>query len=228
MNRSVDCPANYDSSASGHFQTDPLKTHIQQPEIQMKPLKLLLTLACTAVLNGCAVFQLHDLPTATLPPAGPYTQRPSVGYDLLAQSTTMNTVDYQEPALEKMRGDFEQALLKTDYFSQVTSGKKDADIFLDVYLHESGSPAAMVGAFITGLSYFTIPSWATLHQEIRITPKDQDGAQTYIANDRARIVMWLPMILAFPFRNMSEATEMKENMYHTILQEMKNDGLLVK
>lgn len=192
----------------------------------MKKLILLFTLC--AVCSGCAVFKVGDLPQARLQSPSPNNSKLTVSYNLRARANVFSEADMHPKYQEKLRKELGEALRKTGYFGRVSQTDKNADLKLSVLFMERGNPAAVVPAFITGFSMFTIPCWATSHQEITITAKNGDLSKTYRAEDSARMFIWLPMAVLFPFHNFSTATDMQENMYYTLLEQFRRDGLLVK
>ncbi len=62
----------------------------------------------------------------------------------------------------------------------------------------------MVPAIITGLSFYTIPSWATENYEVVANVTKGTRAKEYRIEDSAKIVQWLPMVFVFPFKSLSE------------------------
>ena len=90
------------------------------------------------------------------------------------------------------------------------------------------SSLAPIGSFITGYSFFTIPSWTTIHYELIMTVKGANTSKTYRTEDTARMFMWLPLVVVSPFYNISTITDMENNMYLTALQQMQRDGFLIK
>ncbi len=190
--------------------------------------KLLLLFALCAVCSGCAMFKVGDLPPAPLVPAKAGVPKPSLTYSMRGQYKMFGTQDIQSRALNVLSREFEDAAWESGYFSEISPYNKNADLKMNIQFIDTGNPAAMIPAVITGLSMYTIPSWASDHFEIRITERSGDLKKTYAVKDTVRLVQWLPMAFLFPFHNFSVIEDVRENMYLTLLEQFRRDGLLVK
>jgi hypothetical protein len=190
--------------------------------------KICLLVSSVVLLNGCAMYKVGDLPQAQLAPSTTSLISPSLTYSLQAEMKMFGTQKVPEFGLKKLRSEFETASWETGYFSQTSSYGPNADIQLSMMLTDSGNPAAMIPAVITGLSFYIIPSWATDNFELRVSAKANGVSKTYVVKDSTRIVQWLPMAFVFPFHNFSTVTDVRKNMYKTVIQRMQRDGLLVK
>jgi len=190
--------------------------------------KVCLLLACVTLLNGCAIFKVGDLPQAMFAPASPDTPKPSISYNVRAVSAMGAERDLHPKAQAKVNEKFGQLLRETGCFGQVSTHNKNADIKLYVRIVERSNPAAPIGSFITGYSFFTIPSWTTIRYEVTATAKNSEISKTYRVDDKARMFMWLPLVIVSPFYNISTITDMQENLYFTVFERMRRDGLLVK
>jgi len=184
-----------------------------------------LALSFVVLLSGCAVFDGGNVPNATLSPAENGVQKPTLSYSSTSFSG-LATVDKSPEATQTIiENELISQLEESDYFNSIAKKDDTADITLDVKLTNTGDPAAMIPALITGLSLYTIPSWATDNFDLVATAKRKDGLEKeYVLADSTTIVQWLPMIVAFPFNNFSVVPDVRKNMYRKVLSDMKADG----
>lgn len=122
---------------------------------------------------------------------------------------------------------FDDAIKATDC-CLIVEGPNDADVVVDGKAIDESNPAAVIPAFITGLSLFTIPSWVTAKVHISASAKTNSASQSYELQDSMTMVQWLPMIVALPFTGspIKAGKEVDENTYKNLVLKMKNDGLL--
>jgi hypothetical protein len=189
----------------------------------------LLVFALVTSLSGCAIFRANDLPeVGSLPGPAAASTKPNAGYAFISHSSMGAKTPVQGEMLAKQEDEFAKVLRDSGYFASVNKANgKDVNISID--LLESGDPAAMVGAFITGFSLFTIPSWATIDMQATCTVVTADGkSRTYTLKDSVTMVNWLPMVLVFPFKNFSEVEALRQNIYKTLIVKMQADGILPK
>lgn len=188
--------------------------------------QICLLFVCVLLLNGCAMFKVGDLPLATPVSAREITTKPTLSYTLQAEFDLFGTQNVPASAMQKLREEADQVLRGSGCFAPRFTFNNAADIKINMLLRDSGNPAAMIPAVITGLSLYTIPSWATDHFELKATVNTRDKCKTYVVKDDVRLVQWLPMAFAFPFHNFSTVTDVRKNMYATLLYQMYRDGLL--
>lgn len=121
---------------------------------------------------------------------------------------------------------FDDAIKATDCCI-IVEGPNDADVVVDGKAVDENNPAAVIPAFITGLSLFTIPSWMTAKVHIYASAKTNTAAKSYELQDSVTMVQWLPMIIAMPFTGtpIKAGKEVDENTYKNLVLNMKNDGL---
>ncbi len=184
-------------------------------------------LVISTSLSGCAVFRSHDLPeVGSLPPPAAAAQKPRAGYEF---RSTVN-MGSKNPAHENLRAkqetEFAELLRESGYFATIEKGS-GKDVNITVELVENGNPAAIAGAVVTGLSLYTIPSWATVNLEATCRVTTADGrAREYKVSDSATLVQWLPMMVVFPFKPISEIEDLRKNMYRNLIVKMQQDGIL--
>lgn len=183
----------------------------------------------SASLFGCAVFRSNDLPeVGTLPGPAATAKKPTVGYEF----ASVVDMGGKRPSHENLRAaqekEFVDTLRESGYFTTVEKGS-GKDLSIAVALVDSGDPAALVGAFITGFSLYTIPSWLTNTFEATCKVTTADGkTRDYILRDSAVMVQWLPMMFVFPFKPITGLEDLRKNLYKNLIIKMQEDGLLPK
>jgi hypothetical protein len=125
-----------------------------------------------------------------------------------------------------MSQEFAQVLTESAQFATVTEAATGGDLHIDVRLHNYGNPAAVIPAFITGFSFFTIPSWTTDHWQLTAAVSHPGGdPHSYTLEDSEIMVTWLPMILVMPFKFPGQVIpEVRRNMYKNLLKTMRENG----
>lgn len=199
----------------------------------MRMLKLL-NFGCTAalamvVLAGCASFKNNLLPKidAVETTAGA-DARPSLTYRFTAESDMFGRTASPEMARRMMSEEFRSVLQDSGYFQEVSEAAEGTDWHMDATILNSGNPAALIPAFITGFSFYTIPSWATDHWTLTVELRMSDERQfSYVLKDSSVLVQWLPMIFFMPFQNpFILVPEVRKNMHRNLLARMRDDGIL--
>jgi hypothetical protein len=124
-------------------------------------------------------------------------------------------------------GELLQTLEASGYFSRISKVDEEADVKLDVSITNTANAGALIFAFITGASFYTIPSWATDRFDVVAKVSGRDGAsRAYTLADQTTLVQWLPMIFFLPTNNFSAVPETRRNLYRSLLAQMQRDGLL--
>lgn len=185
-----------------------------------------LVVVLVAVMSGCAVFDNGNVPkTALMSYEGNAASKPTVSYSSTAMGGMSSAKKLPEAGQSIIEGEFLSVLEESNYFGRISKQDGSADITIEITLTNSGNPAAMVPAFITGLSLYIIPSWATEKFDLVAKAESQSGlSKEYVLADSATLVQWLPMIFAFPANNFSVVPEIRKNMYRKVLSDMKKDG----
>lgn len=178
------------------------------------------------ILSGCAVFDGGKVPETELTSSDTdNVNKPTISYSSLAKGGLSSVKELPEAGQNIIAEELVSELEASEYFSSISKDDKKADIQLEVKLTNSGDPAAIVPAVITGLSLFIIPSWATDNFNLVATAERKDGLKKeYVLADSTKIVQWLPMIFVFPFNNFSVIPDVRKNMYRKVLADMKDDG----
>jgi hypothetical protein len=182
------------------------------------------------MLTGCASFPRNQLPTVEKlqpPPEG--AKRLNAVYSFSSGVDLFGKQEHQENVRALLEKEFVDVLRESGYFASVTSGNQ-GEMHIQVRLVNSGTPAAMIPAVITGLSLYTIPSWATDRYNITAKVLPPDGKErTYELADAMTTVQWLPMIVVAPFKNIvSVSGEVRRNIWRHLILKMQQDGLLPK
>ncbi|MCK7577734.1 MAG: hypothetical protein MZV65_19340 [Chromatiales bacterium] len=123
---------------------------------------MLFLLVITGSLSGCAIFEGNELPEfGSLPAPATSAKKPSAGYAFTSAVDMGGKKPQQENVRTKLEAEFVEILRESGYFASVEQGG-GKDINISVELVETGNPAALAAAVVTGLSLYTIPSWATV------------------------------------------------------------------
>jgi hypothetical protein len=200
-----------------------------QWEYDVKP-RTSRTIVCVAslLLAGCAGFR-----SATAPVVADEDLRVAIAEKIkvyYVHSYSANIGTPSDKALVKILQRETEAIAQQFAISgccELVDDGAAADIVVTGNIDNYCNPAAMVPAFITGLSFYTIPSWATIKDSYTVDVKTASGrAQSYQFQDQVTLVQWLPMLFAFPFANPFEKEkEMRTDMYRSLIVDMKKDGL---
>lgn len=178
-------------------------------------------------LQGCAGFKGDKLSTIN-PSDLKVASNPNLK---IYSSWTLETSRHidtkvKEKIAESHKKNFEDALKSTNCCILVNDAK-EADLVVTGRAIDENSMAAIVPAFITGLSLYTIPSWATSKTHIVAEARRADKNYQYDLQDQMTMVQWLPMIFAFPFANpFSMEKDMSINVNRVLISKLKADGAL--
>jgi len=185
-----------------------------------------LAVVLVVAISGCAVFDGGKVPKTTLPAYEDNGHtKPNLSYSSMALGGLSAAKELPKTSQSIVEGEFLTVLVESNYFGRIAKQDVDADINIEVTLTNSGNPAAVIPAFITGLSLYTIPSWATDNFDLVAKVERKDGLQKeYTLADSATLVQWLPMIFVFPAKNLSVIPDVRKNMYKKVLSDMRQDG----
>ena len=186
----------------------------------------ILTVALVLAISGCAVYEGGQVPKTTLTAYQDNDQpKQNVSYSSVAMGGMSSPEEMPEAAQSIIEGELLSVLESSDYFGRISKKDESADISIDVTLTNSSNPAALIPAFITGFSLYTIPSWATDNFDLVAKVERKDGLKReYALTDSATLVQWLPMIFVFPTKNFSVIPDVRKNMYKKVLADMREDG----
>lgn len=180
------------------------------------------------LFTGCASFQGNKLPlVGSFQPLPEGTKKPTATYSFSSGVDLFGKQEHTENVRIILEREFIDVLRESGYFASLSPGNQ-GEIIIQARLVNSGTPAAMIPAFITGLSLYTIPSWATDNYDITAKVTAQDGKEhTYQLSDSMTSVQWLPMIVVAPFKNMFNVSkEVRRNIWKNLILNMQQDGIL--
>lgn len=198
----------------------------------VKPTRLLLAalvLVTSLVSTGCASFKQNRLPEISGFGSAPAESiKPSATYSFAYTYKLTAEGQGTERDRATLSREFAQVLTESAQFSSVTEDASGGDVHIDAQLHNYGNPAALIPAFITGFSLYTIPSWGTDHWRLTATVINSGGdPQSYTFEDSSTLVQWLPMIFATPFQFPGQVIpEVRRNIYKNLVKAMKDNGAL--
>jgi hypothetical protein len=182
------------------------------------------------LFTGCASFSKNQLPKVTLPQLNENDNKPSTSYSFSSGVELFGKQEHSEIIRKQLEDEFVMVFKESGYFAALTP-EGQAEIDIEVRLLNSGTPAAMIPAMITGFSLYTIPSWATDHYIVTAKVKTSDGkVRKYELKDAMLSVQWLPLILLTPFikNPFSVSKEIRQNIWRNLILKMQESEVLPK
>jgi len=176
------------------------------------------------LMSGCACFPGNKLQQVTnLPPLAEGVKRPAVSY-IFSSGTDLFGKSESTPIVRSMlESELVDVLRESGYFATWGTGS-NGDVTIEARLINSGNPAAMIPAFLTGFTLYAIPSWATDIYTVTAKVKTGDGKEhSYQLEDSSMLVQWLPMIFV-PGSIMNVPGEVRKNIWKNLILKMKEDG----
>lgn len=194
-----------------------------------KKLVLSVALGSTLLMSGCVAFRANNLAEVSpndLQFAAANKTKVFSRWSVESNSTMVN--DQMKAAGAAIHKKYFDDAISATNCCVIVEGPAEADVVVDGKAFNENSPAAILPAFITGFSLFTIPSWATAKVHIAAQVKSAGATRAYDLQDSMTMVQWLPMIFAMPFVDnpMKAGKLVDENTYRTLVLRMKTDGLL--
>lgn len=175
-------------------------------------------LAASTLLSGCAGFKANKLPAVT----DATLQTGNTAKTKVFSSWRVEPA--QSPSQYKKR--FDDTLLSSNCCVLVDKAE-DAELLIDGVFYEDNNPLMLLSGFITGATFFVVPSWHTINVHLSAEAKRGEQRFNYDMADSITMVMWLPMFLAQPFANPIDGErEVTDNTYKALVLKMKQDGLL--
>jgi hypothetical protein len=189
------------------------------------------------LVAGCAIFPDKQLPeVTTLPNKSQFASRPSVALDVKYRMDPKGgeggapTENVQMTA--NLKGIVEEITKESTLFSRHSMDAFDAknmDYSVKLELIERADMGpALVGAIITGLSLYIIPSKVSVEYELNATVSDRNGAKLKSYQLKDGLSMWQGIVF-LPFGEKSLAETPKRivgNMVKNLYQGMANDNVL--
>lgn len=192
----------------------------------MKKFSFFAVAGMLVVLQGCAGFNANNIDKVSadqLRTASAKKVKVFSRWDFKTDSSNAQLNAVKAASYKKR---FEDVLAAADCCA-IEVDPSEADLIVDGAAHDENSAAAIIPAFITGFSLYTIPSWVTIN--FHVTANAQKGAvkRSYDVSDSMTMVQWLPMVLAFPFANpFPMEKELEDNAIRNLILKMKQDALL--
>lgn len=194
-----------------------------------KKITLVSILGASVIASGCAGFKENNL-TEVSKSDIQITQGEKVKvfsrWSLVNHSSLANDqVNAAGAAIHKKN--FENALAESNCCI-IVEGPTEADVVVDGKAYNENNAAAVIPAFITGLSLFIIPSWVTGKVHITAEVTANKTSSNYDLKDSMTMVQWLPMVFVMPFKGspIKAGQEVDANTYRTLVLKMKNEGYL--
>lgn len=186
-------------------------------------------LATMAITSGCAGFKANNLPVVSATDLQSNVAVKTKIYSrwtLQSDSALMNdNVKVAAAAINKKM--FDQVINQSGC-CEIVESAKDADVVVDGVNINENNATALLPAFITGFSLYTIPSWVTSKVHITAQAKRGEISKSYDLQDSMKMVQWLPMIFVLPVKGnpIKMEQEVSENTYKTLVVKLKADGLI--
>ena len=178
------------------------------------------------ITSGCASFKAQNIPEV-LDNEYKVSKEDKVKVFSRWKFESTSSIVNQDAAAAIHKSWFEKTVNQSGCCVLV-EGPTEADLIIDGTLQDHSSSAALIPAFITGLSLYIIPSWVTGTIDLNVKAESGNLTKSYKLDDSFTLVQWLPMLFAYPFTGGAASTrdEMYENTYKHLLVQLKNDELL--
>lgn len=184
--------------------------------------------AAMLLSSGCAAFRAHNLPAVDFSHVAPAPTKTKVfsRWQLETKSALAN--DQARAMAAAIHKKYFDDAIRASACCVLVEGPTEADLVVDGIAHDENNPAALIPAFITGLSLYAIPSWVTATIHITATATRGEASKQYDLTDSMKIVQWLPMVFIMPFADspISGGRELDENTYRNLVRKMRIDRLL--
>ena len=179
-------------------------------------------------LSGCASFQGNRLKPVSKFPEIQNKQTLDVDF---STSFTINDGRVQA-GHEVTRDSFEKRCIKrlkrSGLFKAVSADFPDSDFKLKVHLHDEGK-GSFVMAFLTGLSFYLIPSHATDTYKLRAVLYDREKKKRFEIKLEDSITQWqhISLLLLLPFKStIMESIKCQNKLFDNMASELGKSGIL--
>jgi len=126
------------------------------------PLYFLVTFLLIFFISGCATFATNDLQRVQeFPPLPDASKKSDVEYSMEYATHGPVTLKNQDATLIWIKDDFAKALRESGYFANISTNVTQGGqgvLRMNIQWEDSVNGAALIPAFITGLSLYIIPS----------------------------------------------------------------------
>jgi hypothetical protein len=207
------------SAAAERFESDGVSTR-GTSSLRRRAWPVILVSAAAA-LAGCTVCKQGSLPEISLAAPASLAPKPSLAY----------AISFLPPDPERdteRRNEFVQQLSKSEMFGKLRPQPADADVTLAVELVDvnlSTGKTLMTYLWTGGLWPVNVP----YRYELTATARHAMGRQQdYTITDESSCRVWSPGLLQHSLGDLVEprASEIRRNLYRTLLKRMADDGLL--
>ena len=157
------------------------------------------------------------------------TKKPNVFIDLNFHSSMFS--QNKQSIIDKAKSDqkkmFSKIIEESDCCNVVDDQEKSNLVINGTFYNES-SDTGIYFAYLTGFSFFVIPSWINSKMKISVQASNGKITKDYVFEDSVFIAQWLPLVLAMPFRTspIKDESGANKDLYKSLLLKMKEDGLL--
>ena len=157
------------------------------------------------------------------------TKKPNVFIDLNFHSSMFS--QNKQSIIDKAKSDqkkmFSKIIEESDCCNVVDDQEKSNLVINGTFYNES-SDTGIYFAYLTGFSFFVIPSWINSKMKISVQANNGKITKDYVFEDSVFIAQWLPLVLAMPFRTspIKDESGVNKDLYKSLLLKMKEDGLL--
>lgn len=178
-------------------------------------------LAAVAPTTGCTVCQKGALPEVTLLAPASRAPKPSLAY-------AVSFLPPDEEHIAELRTEFVQQLAESQMFAELRPQPSDAEVTLSVELVDvnlSTGSTLMIYLCTGGLWPVSVP----YRYELNATARHASGSsREYSITDESSCRVWFPGLLQHSLGHLVEprASEIRKNLYRTLLKRMADDGLL--
>tara|TARA_R110001592_G_scaffold52511_14_gene160739 strand:+ start:11271 stop:11852 length:582 start_codon:yes stop_codon:yes gene_type:complete len=186
----------------------------------------LVFIAICLVASGCASFKANNIPEVSDSEFKMVTNEKVKVFTRWKFETTSSIIN-KDAAAAIHKSAFEKVVNQSGCCDLV-EGPTEANLIIDGTVVDHSSSAALIPAFITGLSLYTIPSWVTQTLDVTVKAEAGELQKNYQLNDSFTLVQWLPMLFAFPFTGgpVQNGEDLNENTYKHLIVQLKNDNML--
>lgn len=176
------------------------------------------------ILQGCAAFPGNKLQQVTsFPPLTESEKKKTVSY-VLAAETDMFGKSSNPLFRAIVENELADAIRESGYFTTWGAGI-NGEVTIDAKFVNSGNPASVIPAFITGLTLYIVPSWATDTFTLTAIVKTQEGKEySYEFEDTSTLVQWLPMVVV-PGGMIEVPLSVRKNIWNNLILKMRQDGV---
>lgn len=196
-------------------------------------MKKIIAISLSAVLmtSGCASFKANNLPVVDQSKMMvKNTNKTKVFSRWSIVSDDASVSEQLKSAGAAVHKSYFETAIKESDCCILVEGPTEADIIVDGKAFNENNAAALIPAFITGLSLYTIPSWVTAKIHIEVKAESGSLKKTYDLSDSFTLVQWLPMIFALPFTGgpIENGKAVDLNTYRNLVVNMTSDGYFSK